>query len=114
MPMLFFLLLPTVLLISHQIGALCCRFSLPAISGYLITGVIGGPWVLGVLSERGLLTIKAVDKLCLACVALSAGSEMHLMELRKTIIAVSTIAVSITMFSWIFVSTAVMLLDSQV
>uniref|UniRef100_A0A7S0MRY4 Cation/H+ exchanger transmembrane domain-containing protein n=1 Tax=Pyramimonas obovata TaxID=1411642 RepID=A0A7S0MRY4_9CHLO len=114
MPVLFFLLLPTVLLISHQIGQICGRFGLPAITGYLITGVISGPWVFGLLSERGLLSFKAVDKLCLACVALSAGSEMHLQEIRKTIVAVGTIAMFISISSWIFVCAAVMLLESQV
>lgn len=114
MHVLFFLLLPTVLVISHQIGQHCGRFGLPAISGYLITGVFSGPWVFRLLSESGLLSIKVLDKLCLACVALSAGSEMHLQEIRKTFSAVGTIAMFITLSSWVFVCVAVMLFESQV
>mmetsp|Transcript_8837 Transcript_8837/g.15189 ORF Transcript_8837/g.15189 Transcript_8837/m.15189 type:complete len:458 (+) Transcript_8837:312-1685(+) len=106
--------LPAVLAISYHVGEGFQRIRMPAISGYLIAGLLSGPFILGVLDENGLESIKFVDKLSLACIAFSAGSEMHLLEIRKTFVAVSSITLSITVFSWIFVCTTVMLLAEQV
>jgi Kef-type K+ transport system membrane component KefB len=106
--------LPIVLGISYYVGESFQRIRMPAISGFLMTGVISGPFITGMLSESGLDSITFVDKLCLACVAFSAGSEMHLLELRKIFAAVSSITVSITVFSWLFVCTAMMLLANKV
>jgi Kef-type K+ transport system membrane component KefB len=106
--------LPAVLAISYHVGEGFQRIRLPAISGYLIAGLMSGPFLLGVLDENGLESVKFVDKLSLACIAFSAGSEMHLLEIRKTFVAVSSITLSITVFSWIFVCTTVMLLAEQV
>jgi Kef-type K+ transport system membrane component KefB len=106
--------LPLILAISYHVGHVFQKFRMPAISGYLVTGVLSGPCIMALLSEDGITNVKFIFRLCLACIALSAGSEMHLMEIRKTFAAVSVLTMSISFFSWAFVFVTVMLLADQV
>ena len=39
-------------LASKQIGQFFTRFKLPLITGYLVAGIIAGPFVLGLISRR--------------------------------------------------------------
>ena len=41
-----------LLLVSHYVGATCKRLQLPQITGYLLTGVLGGPHGLHLLSNE--------------------------------------------------------------
>ena len=41
-----------LLVVSHYVGAACKRLQLPQITGYLLTGVLGGPHGLHLLSNE--------------------------------------------------------------
>ena len=41
-----------LLAVSHYVGATCKRLQLPQITGYLLTGVLGGPHGLHLLSNE--------------------------------------------------------------
>ena len=56
---------------------------LPFITGYLIAGVVSGPAGLGVVGPEGLAALRPVDHTCLSLIALAAGAELQLAELRK-------------------------------
>ena len=56
---------------------------LPFITGYLIAGVVSGPAGLGAISAEGLAALRPVDHTCLSLIALAAGAELQLAELRK-------------------------------
>uniref|UniRef100_A0A7S0QUA5 Cation/H+ exchanger domain-containing protein n=1 Tax=Pyramimonas obovata TaxID=1411642 RepID=A0A7S0QUA5_9CHLO len=105
--------LPAILAVSYHVGQGFQKFRMPAISGYLVTGVVSGPYIMALLSENGISDVKFLFRLCLACIAMSAGSEMHLLEIRKTFAAVSALTMSITAFSWIFVFGVMLLLADQ-
>jgi Kef-type K+ transport system membrane component KefB len=42
---------PAILLLAWQTGQIFARYRLPKISGYLITGVVSGQHVLGLLTK---------------------------------------------------------------
>ena len=65
------------------VGALAARLKLPKITGYIIAGIASGPAVMGALSAETLAALGPVDKLCLSLIALAAGAELQLAELRK-------------------------------
>ncbi len=68
------------------------RFGLPAVTAYLIMGVLVGPYCLGGLGIPGVgfISMEAVEKLsiisqvALGFIAFSIGSEFRLSELKKT------------------------------
>lgn len=69
-------------LAARQIGDYFARGKLPLISGFLAAGILVGPYGLGFITERAVLSLHFVDQLALAFIALAAGNELHLDELR--------------------------------
>jgi hypothetical protein len=98
--------------IWHLAGRAAQRLQLPAITGMMLVscahpgiaplttlphvgpslcfaalqmqvGIASGPQALGLLSPVGLQGLLAVQHLCLSVIALSAGAELHLPELRR-------------------------------
>ena len=49
-----------LLLVSHYVGAACKRLQLPQITGYLLTGVLGGPHGLHLLSNEATRCVRSV------------------------------------------------------
>jgi Trk K+ transport system NAD-binding subunit/Kef-type K+ transport system membrane component KefB len=70
-------------LASSQIGRFLARLKLPLISGFLFTGIMVGPDVLGLVSEDAVSSLGFVDEIALAFIAFAAGSELYLKELRN-------------------------------
>ncbi len=74
-----------VALASQQIGKLFLRLRLPLITGFLITGIAAGPFVLGLLDEDKVDHVNYLNDISLAFIAFAAGSELYLKELRSRI-----------------------------
>ena len=72
-----------LVLASRQIGGLFARLHLPLISGFLFTGILVGPYVLGLLPVETGERLRFVDEISLAVIAFAAGSELYLKELRS-------------------------------
>ncbi|MCB8940684.1 MAG: cation:proton antiporter [Ardenticatenaceae bacterium] len=71
-----------IALASWQIGRLFAHFNLPKISGYLFTGLMAGPFVLGFASKEVVESLRFIDEISLAFIAFAAGSELYLPEIR--------------------------------
>ncbi len=69
-------------LAAYQIGKLATRFHLPLISGYLLAGLLAGPFVLQFMAPQNVEILRFLDEVSLAFIAFAAGSEMALDELR--------------------------------
>ena len=80
LPLLSFIL---VALASKQIGKLFSSLGLPYITGYLLTGTLAGPFLLGMMSGTATEELRFIDELSLAVIAFVAGSELYLKELRS-------------------------------
>jgi Trk K+ transport system NAD-binding subunit/NhaP-type Na+/H+ or K+/H+ antiporter len=81
-----------IALAANSLGQfLAKRANLPLISGFLIAGIIVGPYVLGLVTESALEKLKIVDNLSLAVIAFAAGSELFLEELRSRFRSISLI-----------------------
>ncbi|GAB4816047.1 hypothetical protein N2152v2_003093 [Parachlorella kessleri] len=76
---------------------------LPLITGYLIAGVVSGPAGLGAVSAEGLAALRPVDHTCLSLIALAAGAELQLAELRKIRRQVTWITLGIAVCTWVLV-----------
>ncbi len=78
-----------LLLAGFVAGSFAARFGLPHITGYLLAGIICGPYVLGLVTHETVLMLAPLDHLALALIAFTAGGELRLARLRacgKTIV----------------------------
>lgn len=64
-------------------GRLTARCKLPLITGFMLAGVASGPTGLGLITSAGLGSLRLVDHVCLSLIALAAGAELQMAELRK-------------------------------
>ena len=65
-------------------GRLAQQLKLPSLTGYLVAGAISGPSFLQLLRSNGLASLGFVDHACLGVIALAAGAELRIAELRRT------------------------------
>lgn len=88
------LLYIAVLLIAGILFAKIISFlKFPAVTGYLIAGIIIGPYVLGLIPKEGVRSLEIVSEIALAFVAFSIGSEMKLSVMKQLGLKIMTITV---------------------
>ena len=80
-----------IALASDRIGFYGARARLPLISGFLITGVVAGPFVLGLMSKEAVKELAFVNQIALAIIAFAAGAELFFRELKGRLPAICTI-----------------------
>jgi len=65
-------------------GNISQKLRLPRITGFLLTGIVCGPYVLKLLTEKAVRAVWPVDYVCLSVIAVAAGSELQISELHRT------------------------------
>ncbi|MFW5790461.1 MAG: cation:proton antiporter [Bacillota bacterium] len=70
------LLVGIVLLAGFGGGRLSDRIGLPSVTGYLFTGLIIGPTMLGIISPSGLNNLQPINNFALGLIGLSIGGEL--------------------------------------
>lgn len=88
-------LLGFILLAAYIAGGAAAGFRLPRLTGYVLVGIAVGPFALGVLSEEAVAWLRTIDELALALIALTAGGELRLTELRKSLRSIVAISVGV-------------------
>ncbi len=71
-----------VALASRQIGDFFNRYSLPLISGFLVAGLVSGPFVLDLVPIESLPSLQFINETALAFIAFAAGGELQLKFVR--------------------------------
>jgi len=64
-------------------GDLAERFRLPRVTGYLLLGMVAGPYALGLESHGDAEFLRLFEELALGLIALTAGGESQLSSLKK-------------------------------
>lgn len=103
-----------VSLAAAVIGQHSARAGFPMIAGYLVCGVLVGPFVLNLVREEHLGELEFVNQVALATVAFCAGSELYFPDLKalyRPIVAYLSAIVAGTM---LFVSLAIVAISSNV
>ncbi len=72
-----------VLLAAYTLGQVTAGAGLPKITGYIVTGLVFGPQVFNVFSGAVAEDLRVVNDLAIGLIALGAGAEMQLANLRK-------------------------------
>lgn len=99
-----------ICLASYVVGKGFKRVRLPAITGYLITGALAGPFVLELLDEGTATDLRFVDEISLSVIALVAGSELLIRQLRPRLRVIGATVVSIIFFGYLVLALAIYML----
>jgi Kef-type K+ transport system membrane component KefB len=78
-----------VLLAAFLIGQILKIFGLPLISAYIFTGILAGPYISNFLTFETVAQLRLIDDLALSFIALTAGGELHLNDLKKRMSAIA-------------------------
>ncbi len=71
-----------LLLAAFTVGELLAVIRLPRITGYLLTGLAFGPYLLGFVNQASVESLSVIDSLALTFIALSAGGELPWKDIR--------------------------------
>lgn len=74
-------------------GRLAKKVSLPNVTGYLVAGLVLGPYVLGVVSKDMATSLSMVSEMALGFIALSIGAEFKLSYFKEVGAAPVVIAI---------------------
>ncbi len=99
-----------IALSSQQIGRFLNRYRLPLITGFLLTGVLTGPFLLNLISEDALAHLHFVDDASLAFIAFAAGSELYVKEMRDRVSSITWVTVGLVVVTFSLGSLAVFFL----
>ena len=110
--------LSIAMLAGLMMSRLTKKFNLPAVTAYLVAGILIGPYCLGQLGIEGLGFIShenvesfsLISNVALGFIAFSMGSEFHLEELKKTGRQATVIAIFQAMVATVFVDIALIAL----
>lgn len=88
-------LLGFILLVAYIAGAVAAGFRLPRLTGYVLVGIVVGPFALEIVTSQAVDSLRTIDELALALIALTAGGELKLHELRKSLRSIVGIALGV-------------------
>ena len=87
-----------IALAAKIIGSWFSRVGLPYITGYLLAGVVAGPFILELLPSDATTTLRYIDEVSLGIIAFVAGSELYLKEIRSRFRSIGFIATGLLLF----------------
>jgi len=95
-----------LLLAAFFTGKVVARIGLPKLTGYIIAGIVVGPYVLGLVTPGMTATLKVVSNAAVAIIALEAGAELQIASVRK----IARTLTAVTVFAGIGAMVAITLL----
>ncbi len=104
----FLLFLAITLFVGFIFGKLAELIKIPAITGYIVSGVLLGPSVFGILSDVNLDSLDVVTNFVLGIIAYQIGTELWLPKVKKSgksiiiITAIQAIGTALLVFLGIY------------
>lgn len=94
-----------LILAAYTVGELATGIRLPKIVGYLVAGVLFGPYALGTVTEAGIEQLDMVSQLAIALIAFLAGAELQWAEVRDRGVALLKIMSVELLFAFVAIGT---------
>ena len=69
---------------SNHISKAVLKIKLPLITGFLVFGILVGPYGLKLITNKAVENLHFVNEISLAFIAFAAGAELYIKELRKS------------------------------
>ncbi len=99
-----------IALSASTIGEAFTRWRLPLITGFLFTGILAGPYALGLIPTEALPKLRFIDQVALAFIAFAAGSELNLHEMRGSFRSIRWVTLGLVASTFTLASTVVYLI----
>ncbi|MEM7647012.1 MAG: cation:proton antiporter, partial [Pseudomonadota bacterium] len=77
-----------VLLGAYTLSEIGSNLKLPRVTGYILAGLLLGPFALKILSSEVVQEIKMFNTLAIGLIAVTAGLELHFASLKKVILPI--------------------------
>ncbi len=103
-----------IALASRQLGDFIGKTSLPLISGFLFTGILAGPYVLGLISAEAVAGLRFIDEIALAFIAFAAGSQLYLKDLKDRLKSIQWITIGLVVSTFIVCSGIMFLMSDLI
>ncbi len=101
-----------LLLFAFALGQVAYMARAPKITGFLLAGIIAGPFGLGIVTNEDSAPLQLVNGLALSLIAFTAGGELKISRFKPRIYALGQVvlfqtaytfaAVFVVMFSWLY------------
>ncbi len=90
-----------LLMSAYLLGDVLSQFKMPKITGYILAGIVFGPYVLKLVPLASVQALGMIDDLALTFIALAAGGELRLKELknRKKVILYTVAFLTLIVFT---------------
>ncbi|MCB0378048.1 MAG: cation:proton antiporter [Bdellovibrionales bacterium] len=79
-----------VILCAYTLSEIGNSLKLPRVTGYILTGLLLGPFALNILSGKVVDEIKMINTLAIGLIAITAGLELHFSSLKKVFLPILT------------------------
>ena len=103
-----------IALASRQIGDFFARIHLPLVTGFLLTGMVAGPYVLEVVSAGTLVRVQFLDQIALGFIGFAAGAELHLREFRNRFRTITWVTLGLVASTFVLSALAIVLLSDAI
>ncbi|MEP1780343.1 cation:proton antiporter, partial [Reichenbachiella sp.] len=70
---------------ANKIATVFQKINLPIITGFLMTGILCGPFVLNLIPKESISELNFINEVALAFIAFAAGAELYFRELMSKI-----------------------------
>jgi Trk K+ transport system NAD-binding subunit/Kef-type K+ transport system membrane component KefB len=95
---------------SERLGRSFAHLRLPLITGYMLTGMLAGPYVLDLITVEAIGRLGFIDQTALGFIALAAGGELYLRDLRGRMGGIAWVTGGLVVFTFLLGTLAVYLL----
>lgn len=99
-----------IALASRQIGAFFSLIHLPLVTGFLLTGIVAGPYVLEVVSAESLARVHFLDQIALGFIGFAAGAHLYLPEFKNRFRTIRWVTLGLVVFTYTLSALALFLL----
>ncbi|MEZ4592417.1 MAG: cation:proton antiporter [Chloroflexota bacterium] len=103
-----------VALAAKKIGQWFSQVGLPYITGYLLAGMVAGPFILNLIPTGASTQLRYIDEISLAVIAFVAGSELYLKEIRSRLKSITWVAGSVLLVTFIMGGAALFFLTELI
>ncbi len=101
--------LGVLLFTGFYVGKVFERLRLPPITGYILAGLVLGPYVLGVVTEETRYGFSPITQIALGLIALTIGGEFSYARVRRTGLNVIILTLFESLLAFAFVTIALSL-----
>ena len=103
---LTFAIIGFVILAAYALAEIAGSFGLPAVTGYILAGIVLGPQIAGLIDSAAVEEMKVFNTLALALIALEAGLELRIDSIKRVAKTLASIVAFKIPLAWICVGGA--------